>query len=90
MNAARRFPKQEFARRGEEVYESQVRPTLSVSDEGKFAAIDIETSSFEIDDDELRACDRLTSRVPGAQVWLVKIGSRHLHRFGGHTRRESS
>jgi hypothetical protein len=79
----RRYSKDEFARRGDEVYEARVRPHLTAADEGKFVAIDIETGEYEIDADELEACDKLTARVPDAQVWLVRVGSRYLHRFGG-------
>lgn len=85
----RRYDKQEFARRGDEVYEMQVRPHLATDDEGKFAAVDIETGVYEIDEDELEACDKLSARVPDAQIWLVKVGSRHLHRFGGREARRA-
>lgn len=32
--------------------------------------------------DELAASDRLLTRSPDAQVWLVRIGSRYAYRFG--------
>lgn len=85
--AARRYSKEDFARRGDELYESQVRPHLTTADGGKFAAIDIETGAYELDANELEACDKLTARVPGAQIWLVRVGSRFLHRFGGRETR---
>ena len=78
----RRDGKEEFARRGDAIYENDVRPRLKADDEGKFAAIDIESGAYEIDEDELEACDKLSARLPGAQIWLVKVGSRYLHRFG--------
>jgi hypothetical protein len=83
----RRYSKEEFARRGDEVYETQVRPHLKAEDEGKFAAIDIETGIYEIDEDELAVCDKLNARRPDAQIWLVRIGSRYVHRFGGREKR---
>jgi hypothetical protein len=79
----RRYSKEELSRRGDAIYEAEILPRLSVEDEGKFAAIDIETGSFEIDVDELAACDKLSARIADPQIWLVKIGSRYLHRFGG-------
>jgi frataxin-like iron-binding protein CyaY len=79
----RRYSKDEFARRGDTIYEKDIRPQLTTADEGKFAAIDIESGSFELDADELTACDKLNARVPDAQIWLVKVGSRYVHRFGG-------
>jgi hypothetical protein len=79
----RRHSKEEFARRGDAVYESEVRPHLKPEDDGKFVAIDIETGAYQIAADELAACDRLRARFPQAQVWLVRAGSPYLHRFGG-------
>ncbi len=78
----RRHSKEEFARRGDAIYENDVRPQLKTDDEGKFAAIDIESGMYEIAGDEVEACDRLSARIPEAQIWLVRIGSRYLHRFG--------
>jgi hypothetical protein len=83
----RRYSKEEFARRGDEIYETQVRPHLKPEDEGKFAAIDIESQTYVIAGDELEACDKLNTRIPEAQIWLVRIGSRYLHRFGGREKR---
>ena len=86
----RRYPKEEFARRGDQVYETQVRPHLKAEDQGKFAAVDIESGAYEVDVDELVACDKLTARLPQAQIWMVKVGSRYMHRFGGRDRRTGS
>jgi hypothetical protein len=86
----RRYNKEEFARLGDEVYEAQVRPHLKADDEGKFAAIDIESGAYELDADELEACDKLNARIPDAQIWLVRVGSRYLHRFGGWEGRGTS
>ena len=52
----------------------------------EFAAIDIETGAYEIDASELRASDRLEARVPDAQVWIRRIGSRYARRFGPRPR----
>jgi hypothetical protein len=83
----RRYSKEEFAQRGDAVYESSVRPHLKPEDKDKFAAIDIETGEYEIDADDLEAMERLGKRVPAAQIWLVRIGSRYLVRFGGREQR---
>ncbi len=76
------YSKQEFARRGDELYERNVRPNIDMSDEGKFVVIDIDTGDYEIDFDELDAYDRLISRHPNAQVWVTQVGSRYARRFG--------
>jgi len=85
----RRYSKEEFARRGDAIYESDVAPHLKSRDNGKFVAIDIDSGNYEVDADELGACDRLSARVPSAQIWLVRVGSRAVHRFGGRERRSA-
>ncbi|MDZ4871434.1 MAG: hypothetical protein CLLPBCKN_000822 [Chroococcidiopsis cubana SAG 39.79] len=82
-----RYSKEEYARRGDEIYESQVRPQVEEGNYGKIAAIDIETGDFEVDTSEIVACDRLEARRPDAQIWIVRIGSRYVRRFGGRSRR---
>ncbi|PSB47452.1 hypothetical protein C7B80_09725 [Cyanosarcina cf. burmensis CCALA 770] len=82
-----RYSKEEYARRGDEIYESQVRPQVEEGNYGKIAAIDIETGDFEVDPSEIVACDRLEARRPDAQIWIVRIGSRYVRRFGGRSRR---
>jgi hypothetical protein len=78
----RRYPKDEFARKGDELYERQVRPQLGEHDHDKFVALDIDTGEYELDEDELTAGDRLRQRLPQAQIWYVRVGSDYLHRFG--------
>ena len=85
----RRYPKEEFARRGDALYETQISPHLKAEDNGKFVAIDIESGSYEVDADEMKAGDKLCARIPEAQIWMVRIGSRYVHRFGGHQRRQT-
>ena len=84
MAATRRYSKEEFARRGDALVESKVRPTLTPTDEDKFVAIDIETGEYELDKNEMKAADRLRKRVPDPQIWLVHVTLGYLHRFGGH------
>ena len=82
----RRYPKDEFARRGDAAYEMAVLPNVQGNDQGKFAAVDIESGAYEIDADEMKAGDRLRARIPDAQVWTVRIGSRSDHHIGGARR----
>jgi hypothetical protein len=85
----RRYSKEEFARRGDAIYENDVRPQLKADAEGKFAAIDIESGMYEIDADELKAGSRLRARIPEAQIWMVRVGHRSVHRIGGRQWRET-
>jgi hypothetical protein len=76
-----RYSKEEFARRGDEIYERDICPKLRPDDKGKFVLIDIETGAYEIDANELAASDRLLARYPEAQVWMVRVGYRYVHHF---------
>ena len=44
---------------------------------------DIETGAFELADEILTATNRLFDRLPDAQPWILRIGHRAVHRFGG-------
>jgi hypothetical protein len=63
------YSKEEFARRGDEIYESQVRPQVEAGNHGKIVAIDIETGDFEVDKSEIAACDRLSIRRSNGKVF---------------------
>jgi hypothetical protein len=80
----RRYSKEEFSRRGDALVESKVHPNLTAADADKFVAIDIETSEYELNKNEMKAADRLRKRVPDPQIGLVHVASGYLHRFGGH------
>ena len=77
-----RYSKEEFARRGDEIYDREIEPHVGPDDEGKFVVIDIETGAYEIDHDEVAASDRLLSRTLDAQVWTMRVGSRYARRVG--------
>jgi len=81
-----RHSKQEFARRGDAIYEGKVRANVEKEHRGEFVAIDIETGAYEVDADELAASDRLLARLPEAQVWVRRVGSRYARRFGPRPR----
>jgi hypothetical protein len=80
----RRYSKEEFARRGDALVDSKVRPNLTAADADKFVAIDIETSEYELDKNERKAADRLRKRLADPQIWLVHVTLGYLHRFGGY------
>ncbi len=84
-----RYSKEEFARRGNEIYESQVRRQVEEGNYGKIVAIDIETGAFEVADTTIEATDRLYERYPDAQPWVIRIGHRAVYRFGSRSQKKS-
>jgi len=85
-----RYSKEEFARRGDTIYERDIRPHVTAGDTGKFVAIDLNTGADEIDANELVASDRLCTRHPDAQVWLTRVGSGYARHFGAHAQRSGA
>ena len=77
-----RYSKEELARVGDRIYERDVQPRVEPENLGKFVAIDAETGAYELDRDELAAMNRLLARLPDAQIWLRRVGSRFAHRMG--------
>jgi hypothetical protein len=68
------YDREEFARRGEEIYDTQIRPQVEENNYGRIVAIDIETGAFELADDTVTASQQLLEKYPGAQIWRMRIG----------------
>jgi len=82
----RRYSHEEFAKRGNAIFERDIRPQIAGANDRDFVLIDIETGDYEIDADEMAASDRLLARHPMGQIWMRRVGSRCAHRFGGGRR----
>ncbi|NCS10951.1 MAG: hypothetical protein GPJ08_07195 [Microcystis aeruginosa G13-09] len=67
--------------------ENQIKSQVEAGNDGKVVAIDLETGDFELDKSEIAACERLESRHPDAQIWIVRIGSPYVRKFGGRAKR---
>jgi hypothetical protein len=78
-----RYSREEFARRGTEIYERDIRPKVEADNYGKVVAIDIETGEYAIGDTILEAAHSIRDRKPDAQLWGVRVGHRAMHRLGG-------
>ncbi|MGB3312227.1 MAG: hypothetical protein WA939_01820 [Nodosilinea sp.] len=84
-----RYSKQEFARRGNELYDDQVRSYVEDGNHGRVVAIDIETGAFEVADTPIAATDQLYERCPDAQPWVIRIGHQAVYRFGSRSLKKS-
>jgi c-di-GMP-binding flagellar brake protein YcgR len=85
----RRYSKEELARRGQELYESDIRQQVEAGNESKIVAIDIETGDFEVDENIVPATNRLFERLPDAQPWIVRIGHRAVYHFGSRSLKQN-
>ena len=73
----------EFAHRGQEIFDRNIRSVLHADDTGKFVAIDIDSGDYELDRDDFTATERLLARRPNAQIWLLRAGRAATYRIGG-------
>ena len=80
-----RYSKEEFARRGDEIYQSQVRSQVETGNHGKIVAIDIESGAFEVAEDIPTASDLLLAKYPDAQTWFIRIGHKAVYYFGARS-----
>lgn len=84
----RRYSKEEFAKRGDAIYEKDILPKLRAKDVGKFLAVDIETGEYALASDEMKAGDQLLRRRPEVQIWMVRVGYTSTRSFGGRQLRQ--
>lgn len=79
----RKYPLDEFARRGDELFENVVKPQIDiVANHGRLVAVDIETGKFVVGDDELEVTTPLFEQNSEAQPWIVRVGFDAVHRLG--------
>lgn len=80
----------ETARRGEEIYERDIKPTLGEDQDGRYVAIDVDTGRWTIADTRLAASDEMYERNPETHdVFMLRIGYRALFSLGGRPLRDA-
>jgi hypothetical protein len=79
-----KYGEEEFATRGDAIYDRDVMPHAKPRQTGLFVALDIASGDFEIDPNEMAACDRFLERQPNAQIWLRRVGLRYTYRMLAH------
>ena len=79
-----RRPAEEVARLGDEIYERDIRREVEAEHHGAVVAIDADSGTWAIGDTVFAARDHLRTKRPAAlDVWLLRVGHRALHHFGG-------
>lgn len=79
MNAT--TPK-EIARRGWTLYETEIRPAVEPTQNGRFLIVDVDSGRYVLADDELAALDRAREHMPEGTFHLIRVGARTAHRLG--------
>lgn len=76
----------EVARRGDEIYERDIRTQIESDHHGEFVAIDVDSGCWGISADLLEAraqLDRERIDLDAHSVWFVRVGFPTLRSFGG-------
>jgi hypothetical protein len=73
----------EVVRRGQEIYDRDIRARVEPDHRGEFIVIDIETGDYEIDAREVAAIQRSIAKHPDGRRCLLRIGFPYTHRIGG-------
>ncbi len=72
MTARPKIPYAEQKRRGQAIYDAQIRRLIVPEDEGKFVLVDILTGDYEIDTRAVLARIRLRARRPDAVIHTMR------------------
>lgn len=72
----------EVARRGDEIYDRDIRAIVEPEHDGKFLVLDIESGDYEIDDDEFEANRRSKEAHPDGVRYLIRVGYPAAFSFG--------
>jgi hypothetical protein len=76
------YSRDEIIRRGQAIYDEQIRPKVEAANRGKFLVIDVETGEYEIDADEVKALHRAKAKNADAVLYLLRIGFPTAYRLG--------
>ena len=79
-----RRPREETTRLGREIYERDIKAQVESGHHGEYVAIDVDSGTWAMSGDALSAANRLRVQRPEAlDVFLLRVGHRALHHFGG-------
>jgi len=73
-----------IVRRGQEIYEHDIRSKVEEGNKGKLLVINVNTGEYEMDADDLVAAKRAKVRFGDAELFTMRIGYPAAYRIGGH------
>jgi hypothetical protein len=80
--ASARLSSSELSRRGQEIYDREIRKKVEKKHHGKFLVIEVDSHDYEIDQDPVAANERLRQRHPDSLFYMVRIGHRSAFKLG--------
>lgn len=77
---------EEVAKKGEEIYNSKLKPILEPVQNGKFVAIDTDSSDYFLGDTILQALENAQQKYPNKIFHTVRVGFQGVFKMGGYAR----
>ena len=74
---------EEVAKRGEAIYQEQIKPLVDPLYFGEFLVVDVDTGDYEIGKRMIIASKKLRERRPEAITYGVRVGFLAAYRMGG-------
>ena len=75
----------EISALGKLIYRQKIRPLMTEKDIGKYVIVDVYSGAYEIDEDSVKASERLRKRVPDGHGFIMKVGYSAAVFFGGYS-----
>ena len=72
----------EIVRKGEELYDREIREKVEQGNHGRFVVIDITSGDYEVADEDLAASQRVLERHPQGLLYGIRIGYPTALRIG--------
>ena len=83
----KKYPTSEIVRRGQEIYDRDIRAQVEGEHHGKYLAVDVDTGVYAIGPNKLAAINLLLGMKPDAVAYLLRIGHATAGRIGGREAR---
>jgi hypothetical protein len=80
----RKYSPEEILRRGQALYEREIRREVEAENRGKFVIINIDTGEYEMDADDIAAAKRATARFGNAPQVVMRVGYPAAYYLGAH------
>lgn len=78
-----RYSNDEIVRRGQELYEREIRAKVEPQHSGRFLVLDIDSADFDVADTAIEAIQRIKLRHADPALYILRVGHDAAYRLGG-------
>ena len=77
-----KYSAEEVVRRGQQLYDTQIRDRVETAHKGEFLVLDIESGEYEVDTDDIAASKRAKANHPNGILYALRVGFPAAYRLG--------